>query len=59
MRKWIWIGAAAGLLVILAGCKATRAGYESPKYVRNEKGRAIRDSGLSGYGGGFHTDGRC
>jgi hypothetical protein len=45
MGKWIWIGAGAVLLVIVAGCKATRAGYESPKYALMTKdGRfEIRD----------------
>ncbi len=32
MKKWTLIGLSAGLAILLAGCKATRAGYESPKY---------------------------
>lgn len=40
MKSWIWIGAGAVFVVLLVGCKATRAGYESPAYTR------IRKSGM-------------
>ena len=30
MKGWIWIGAGAVFVVLVVGCKATRAGYESP-----------------------------
>ena len=46
MKRWIWIGAGALLLaVIAAACKATRAGYEEPAHrvVRTEGKFELRD----------------
>ena len=46
MNKWIWVGAGAAVaLGVLAGCKATRAGYESPafKLVKRDGKFEIRD----------------
>ncbi len=37
VKLWIWIGIGAVLAVPVVGCKATRAGYESPRYTRIKK----------------------
>ncbi len=37
MKGWIWIGTGAVLVVLVVGCKATRAGYESPSHTRIKK----------------------
>jgi hypothetical protein len=37
MKGWIWIGAGAVFVALVVGCKATRAGYESPTYTRIRK----------------------
>jgi DNA gyrase inhibitor GyrI len=38
MKLWVWTGAGTALvLLVLAGCKATRAGYESPVYKTTKK----------------------
>lgn len=46
MKRWIWIGAGALLLaVVAAACKVTRAGYEEPAHrvVRTEGKFELRD----------------